>query len=90
MRRHWPKILIFAIITFSLAIMAGPANAAPQRPAASANVVPQPYLGMVCKTVHSNDHHHKMGVICAGISAGNNRSHTAVQAVVVFKSVPAS
>jgi hypothetical protein len=85
MRRHWPKMLIFAIITFSLAIMAAPANAAPKGPAASANVESQPYLGMVCRTVHSNVHH-KTGVICVGISAGNNRAHPAVRAVVFFKS----
>jgi hypothetical protein len=87
MRRYCakkPKRLIFAIITFSLAIIAAPASAAPHGPATGANAASQPYRGMVCRTVHSNAHR-KTGVICAGISVQGNSAHHVIRAIVSFK-----
>jgi hypothetical protein len=84
MRRYWPKLLIFAIITFSLAITGAPASATPHGPAASASAASQPYRGMVCRTVHSKAHH-RTGVICTGISVQGNGSHHIIRAVTSFK-----
>jgi hypothetical protein len=84
MRRRWPARLIFAIIAFSLAIMAAPASAAPHAPGATASRGPQ-YHGVVCRTVHSNIHH-KTGVICAAISIKHSHRHRVIRAVALFKS----